>query len=158
LSRRHRSTPTNRLTARARLLINATGLGLWLSGGVWLTLHYFLVRNGAFGPEHSAAEPWWMKIHGAFGFMALWTGGFLWRAHVVKGWRQNRKRWSGGVLIGIIFVLIASGYLLYYAGEDGPRAVISMTHWIIGLGLALAYLIHRWLGTIKSAAERRTHG
>jgi hypothetical protein len=40
-------------------------------------------------------------------------------------------------------LLILSGYFLYYVGDDRSRQIISKTHWILGLLLPLAYLIHR---------------
>ena len=134
-----------RIGKRLRLCINLTGLGIWASGAVWLVLHDLMVRPGAFGPEYSPLEPWGLRIHGAFAFLALWLGGLLWGLHIVNGWGQNRRRWSGGALLGAVLTLILSGYLLYYVGEDQPRAVISLIHWIIGLGAPIAYGAHRWL-------------
>jgi uncharacterized BrkB/YihY/UPF0761 family membrane protein len=89
------------------------------------------------------AEPWWLKVHGAFGFLAVWSGGLMWGLHVVKAWRRRRHRWSGGTLIGALLLLIASGYFLYYVGDDAARQAISKLHWILGLLLPLAYLVHR---------------
>ena len=53
-------------------------------------------------------------------------------------------------------ILILTGYLLYYAGDDQPRAMISLLHWVIGLGAPLAYAVHRlwgrFIATRSSAA------
>ncbi len=143
MNRRKHAVSAARLGVRRRLLIGVTGLGVWGSGVLWLVFHYFLVRPGQFGPEHSPLEPWWLKLHGAFAFLALWTGGLLWALHVVHGWRMHRRRWSGSLLFGVFLLLTASGYLLYYAGDEGPRAGISLVHWIVGLALPLLYLAHR---------------
>jgi hypothetical protein len=132
-----------RLGARRRRLVYLAAGGLWLTGLVWLGLHYFGVRQGEFGAEHSPLEAWSLKAHGAFGFLALWTLGLLWGVHVVNGWRQQRRRWTGGVLLGVLALLILSGYLLYYAGDDAVRSAVSLVHWSIGLLSLAAFLVHR---------------
>ena len=134
-----------RLGARRRWLVNLTGLGLWLTGLAWLGLHYFGVRQGEFGAEHNPLEAWSLAAHGAFAFLALWALGLLWGVHVVNGWRLRRRRWTGGVLLGVFAILILSGYLLYYAGEDTVRPAVSLVHWAVGLLVLVAYLAHRLL-------------
>ena len=134
---------TARLGGRTRTLVNLTGAGVWTTGVAWLGLHYFMVRPGAFGPEANPMEPWALKAHGAFGFLALWVGGLLWGVHVARGWGQHRRRWSGGLALGGLLALIVSGYLLYYIGAEQPRAITSIVHWAVGLALPLAYLVHR---------------
>ncbi len=141
-----------RLTASRRALVNLTWLGVWGTGVAWLVLHYFMVRQGEFGPERSAFEPWALKLHGAFAFLALWTLGLLWGVHIVNGWNLHRRRWSGGALAGVLLVLVVSGYLLYYVGDDQPRAIASLTHWLVGLALPVVYLCHRlWEGLRRRA-------
>jgi hypothetical protein len=39
-------------------------------------------------------------------------------------------------------VLIASGYALYYANDDGLRRFASTLHWLLGLLFALPLAIH----------------
>jgi hypothetical protein len=143
------------LTNRAKHWINAVGIGVWLSGAGWLCAHYLFARQNEFGLPDSPAEPWWLKAHGAFAFLALWTGGLLWGVHVAKAWREHRHRWSGGTLFGLLLVLILSGYLLYYVGEEHLRATISAAHWILGLLLPLIYLTHRLAKTRRNHAARR---
>jgi len=89
---------------RTRAWINGTGLGIWASGAGWLWFHYFLRRSGPFGPESHWLEPWWLKVHGAFAFLALWTG---------------------GTLFGALCALSVTGHLLYYVADDRARAIIS---------------------------------
>jgi hypothetical protein len=134
-----------RLAARRRVLVQSVAAVVWASGAAWLVFHYFVRTRGEFGPEPSPVEPWWLKLHGAAAFGALWAFGLLWGVHVVNGWGARRRRWSGGVMVALALVLIGSGYLLYYAGDDEARAVVSLTHWLIGLAAPLAFLWHRWL-------------
>ena len=46
MNRRKQAVSAARLGGRRRLLVNVTGLGVWGSGVLWLTFHYFLVRPG----------------------------------------------------------------------------------------------------------------
>jgi hypothetical protein len=132
-----------RLTKRIKTWINGIGLGVWISGAVWLLVHYWLNPQDAASLSVSPAEPWSLKVHGAFAFLAVWTGGLMWGLHIVKAWRRRQHRWSGGTLIGALLLLIVSGYFLYYVGDERSRQILSLTHWILGLFLPLAYLVHR---------------
>jgi len=126
------------------LLLNVTGAGLWLSGGLWLIYRYFLRTPGEFGPEPAVLEVWWLILHGAFAFLALWTLGFLWGGHIVRGWATGRRRWSGGLLfVGLMFLTI-TGYLALYAVDDGVWTLLATSHWVFGLALPLGYFTHRW--------------
>jgi hypothetical protein len=146
--------------SRNRLWVALAGVGAWTSGLGWLAFHYLAARPGPFGPERSPLEPWWLKIHGAFAFLSLWVGGMLWTLHVVAAWRQNRRRGSGGVLFGGVLLLIATGYLLYYVGDDGIRAPVSVLHWVIGAFAPAGYAAHRLLArrgraTLPGSPKRR---
>jgi hypothetical protein len=132
-----------RFSSARRRALYVIGVGVWLSGGLWLLFHYFLTKQGEFGPQSNPLEPWWLKIHGAFAFAATWLFGLLWGTHITVGWRSGRRRASGGVLTGLIFWLVLSGYLLYYAGDDRARSLISIGHWGLGLACPLLYWIHR---------------
>ncbi len=141
------------LGGRVRLLVNLAGGGLWLTGAAWLWLHYFVVTPGEFGPEHSPLEPWGLKAHGAFAFLALWTGGFLWARHVGAAWASGRRRWSGSVLLGALLLLILTGYLLYYVGDDHARELVSVVHWGLGLSGPALYLAHRLRRSLRAMAS-----
>lgn len=141
-----------RLPPRRRWLVNGVGLGVWASGVLWLVFHYFLQTKGDLGPEPSLLEPWWLKLHAAFAFVAIWTLGLLWGVHVASGWGQGRRRLSGGGLLAVMGALIVTGYLLYYAGSDEVRSGVSIFHWTVGLALPALYLVHRL------AASRRRRG
>jgi hypothetical protein len=142
------------LAKRTKQWINAVGASVWVSGAGWLGVHYLLAAPNDFGLPGNSAEHWWLKAHGAFAFLALWTGGLLWGVHVVIAWRERRHRWTGSTLFGLFLVLIVSGYLLYYVGDDHLRAIVSATHWILGLLLPLSYLMHRLAKKIRRRAGR----
>lgn len=141
LTLKHHSVRLGLSRIRALYLI---GVGVWLSGGLWLLFHFFLTRKGPFGPESNPLEPWWLKVHGAFAFAATWFFGLLWGTHITIGWRSGRRRRaSGGALTALILFLILSGYLLYYIGDDTARSVVSVAHWSTGLVCPLLYWVHR---------------
>jgi Kef-type K+ transport system membrane component KefB len=124
----HRPRHSPRLGAGRKLAFNVIAIGIWLSGAAWLVLHYLMRQQGEFGPQAHPLEPWALKGHGAFAFAAIWMAGMLWAAHVVNAWPQKRRRPSGIALLCLLIVLIVSGYLLYYAGDEELRSVISTVH------------------------------
>jgi hypothetical protein len=135
------------------LALYIIGTGVWLSGGLWLLYHYFFVQQGEFGPAANPLEAWWLKLHGAFAFAAIWIFGLLWGAHVTKLWPSSRRRWSGSIMTGVLVWLILSGYLLYYVGEEKSRSIVSILHWSIGLACPFFFLWHR----IKFRRPRPSH-
>lgn len=130
------------LSRANKLAIYIVLLSTWGSGAGWLLFHYFLRQRGPFGLEPNPFEACWLTLHGAGAFACLWLGGWLWSRHVMPWWRSDRRRVSGLVLIGLGAVLILTGYLLYYASADRLRQVVSLSHWISGLVLALPLAIH----------------
>lgn len=144
---RSRAAPAPRGSARLararRLGLSAVALGLWSSGTLWLLFHHFFERPGQFGSRPHPLESWWLSLHGAFGLAAIWTFGWLWSAHITKGWATGRQRWSGGLLVVILGGLTVSGYLLYYVGQEQLRALTSLLHWSAGLAAPIPFLLHR---------------
>lgn len=120
------------------------GAGLWLSGVLWLIFHYFMVRQTAFGPQPHPLEHWWLSAHGLFAFATLWQFGLLWGRHIVGGWNSKRRRVSGSTLFVILLTLVVTGYLLYYPPTEESHAPVALIHWIIGLPIALVFVVHRY--------------
>jgi hypothetical protein len=131
------------MTRLGRITIYAIGIGVWLSGMLWLVFHYLISDEGSLGPVVSPFEAWSLTSHGAFAFAAIFVFGMLWGAHVPARWSRARRRVSGGSLVGVLGWLIVSGYLLYYAGGEELRAAVSLAHWLVGLAAPLAFLAHR---------------
>jgi len=136
----------NRRTARlARWqiwLLTLPGSGLWLTGAAWLLLHYFGQTQGEFGPETNPVEPWMMKLHGFCLTPALLGIGGMFVVHIPKGWAHTHQRVAGIALCGVLGLLVASGYLLYYIGNETARTLASAGHWCVGLGLPGIFLWH----------------
>lgn len=137
--RLHQPVRIQRSRQRAIYLV---GAGLWASGAAWLLFHYAFKVKTLFGTAENPLTHWWIIAHGLLAFASIFLFGLLWGQHIVAGWKSGRHRWSGGAVFATLSILVASGYLLYYAGGDDTRAITSLVHWIIGLALPLPFLWH----------------
>jgi hypothetical protein len=54
------------------------------------------------------------------------------------------------LLLGMLAILAATGYLLYYAVDDGLRDVVRWAHWMVGVLLAVVLAIH----VVRARAKR----
>jgi hypothetical protein len=115
---------------------------LVVSGAIWLVLHYFLTKQGAFGPAIHPAEPWMLRIHGAAAMAALIVYGSLLPIHVRRAWAMRRNVVLGSSVVCFMLLLTVTGYLLYYAGSEELRPIISAAHWILGLAVPLLLCWH----------------
>jgi hypothetical protein len=134
-----------------RYTIYAVTIGVWLTGVLWLIYHYFLATQGKFGRVANPLELWWLKLHGAFSFAAIFAIGLLWSSHILRGWNVNWRRWSGGTLAGAAIVLTLTGYGEYYIDGQTWRDWNGVIHWVVGLAALAAFFIH-WLS--KSLPKR----
>lgn len=123
-------------------LVYAATAALVLSGLAWLLLHYFLRREGDFGPMPNPLEHPMLAVHGAAAMLGLFVLGSLLPVHLLRGWQQRRNLVSGLILLAVQALLISSGYALYYASGDGFRAATSLVHWWLGLGLSGLLIWH----------------
>ncbi len=135
-----------RLSRRHERWVYGIGGLLFLSGVGWLIAHYFLAKPDAFGNSFHPSEPWWLRLHGAAAMGFLLVLGSLFPRHLVPAWRVRRNFRSGLGVIGVMALLIATGYGLYYAAGEQSRPWISAIHWIIGLLAALIVPWHAWRG------------
>lgn len=123
---------------------------LFLSGVVWLALHYWADRQGVF---YSPLEPRLMKIHGAAAMLSLLVLGALIPTHMRRAWSQRRNRLTAIALVSICLSMILSGYGLYYCGSDEWRQWISGFHSVTGCSLPLALVWH----ILSGRTSRRVH-
>ena len=138
----HPHQPGLRLSPRRKRALYAILGATWVTGILWLVFHYLLSIEGEFGAVPHPLEIWWLRLHGAGAFATLWLCGLLWAAHVRPALARPGRRRSGLLLLGMLVILAASGYLLYYAGDDRWRDAARWLHWLIGIALALVLGIH----------------
>ena len=98
-----------------------------------------------------------MKIHGGAAMLALLVLGAL-ATHIRRGWKADKNRLSGAVLIAVNAFLIVTGYGLYYAGGEALREWLSRWHAWIGLASGMLLPAHVLAGRlIIRALHRRRH-
>lgn len=149
------NTRSARLARWQIMLLTISGALLWLSGAAWLLLHYYGQVQSEFGPETNPLEPWFLRVHGLILISALLGFGGLFVAHMPKGWKNRYQRTIGIALTTAFAVLILSGYMLYYAGDEGLRDWTSLIHWALGLGTPALFIWHYLHGVSKRRAVQR---
>lgn len=138
--------PGMRLGSVHQAWLYVTGAVLVASGALWLLFHYFVRIPGEFGDRPHAIEPLLLVIHGLSAAMFLIGFGSVLPGHVRRAWTGRRNRISGATFFAVLALLIATGYVLYYTGDESARAVISAVHWAIGLGAPALMGWHIWRG------------
>jgi hypothetical protein len=115
---------------------------LFLSGVAWLAARYFLRAPGEFGETVHPLEPWAIKVHGAAAMAALFFTGTLLNGHIRRALKSGRNLGTGWSMIGVLLVLLASGYGLYYLASEAGRPWWSGAHWIVGLAFGPLVVLH----------------
>lgn len=143
------NTRSARLARWQIMLITISGALLWLSGAGWLLLHYYGQVQGEFGPETNPLEPWFLRIHGLVMIPALLGFGGLFLVHMPKGWKNRHQRYIGIGLTISFAILIISGYMLYYVGDELLRDWTSLIHWGFGLAIPAIFIWHYLHGSAR---------
>ncbi len=115
---------------------------LFVTGLLWLGLDQWARVETDFGPEHHPTQRWTLIAHGVAAYLFLVVGGAMIPIHVKLGWHLKRNRGSGLVL-GLTAILLAgSGVGLYYIGAEAMRASASLMHWLVGILVIPALIVH----------------
>jgi hypothetical protein len=141
VTRSHTHAPRP-MSRRVRSTVMIVSAALWLSGMIWMLLHYFFQVTTEFGNTPSTWEPFTIRIHGILALLAVFMLGWIGGTHVTIRWRQVRTHVHGLILLITCIVLTLSGYALYYVVDDAPRHVVGVTHEIIGALVIVIALIH----------------
>lgn len=117
---------------------------LFISGIVWLLLHYFYNINGEFGLESHPFESKVLCIHGFAAFAFMFIFGNIWAIHAKHGIQKKIKRnFRSGIANVIIFSLLSiTGVILYYTGSDMIRYIVSLVHWVSGIAVFIVVILH----------------
>jgi len=171
---RHPPSPI-RLGAHHKRVLYGIVLALWGSGALWLLFHYFLRVPGDFGDAAHPLEAWWLRLHGLMGFVSLVAIGSVLPIHARRAWQLNKNRRSGliharrawqlnknrrsGLVMKVWLLWLAlTGYALYYFLSESNEAWLPLAHWIAGLALPLAGLLHIRLGRRRAPRTRVFRG
>ena len=142
------TAPNTRRTDSIRLgrwhqgAVYAATAALAISGIIWLVLHYFFAVPGKYGPQIHPLEPWMLRLHGAAAMAGLIIYGSLLPVHIRRAWSMRRNIALGIALVAFMLLLTITGYLLYYAGDEETRPLISAAHWILGLAVPALLVWH----------------
>lgn len=98
-----------------------------------------------------------LRLHGMAMMICLFLYGSLLRVHMIKAWHVRRNRTTGLIAVTTFLLLVLTGYLLYYAGDETSRPIISLAHWIVGLGVGAVLPFHIWYGRKLKADLLRLH-
>jgi hypothetical protein len=143
LGKRERSDRGVRMPRALRLTVYAVGALLWVSGVVWLMLHYVFPQSTPYGPLPNPLEAPLMRVHGVIAVGAVFVTGWMMAAHVTTRRASDRNRRSGLVLGGTALLLILSGYALYYTTAS-PHDAAALGHEAIGVLAPGAAVAHWW--------------
>ncbi len=142
------------LEAWQRRFIYFLFAALSLSGGLWLIAHYFLRTQSEFGESIHPWEHPAMQAHAAFALALCIISGSLIHWHIKRANDAACNRKSGWTMVGLMLILLLSGYGLLYLANDDSHAWWSLVHWVIGLGSPALLWLHIVLG--RRAVGRRT--
>ena len=115
---------------------------LWVSGCVWLVVHFAFPTATDFGPAPNPWEPVILRIHGWSAVVGVFLLGWVTAGHISDRWRRSRNRVSGFSLAGFAVLLVLSGYALYYTTDrfhDGA----AILHEVLGV-VAIAFALTHW--------------
>jgi len=126
---------------------------LAVTGIAWLTYHYFLAVPGDFGPQPHPMEHWMLRLHGAAAMAGLIVYGSLLPIHIRRAWALRRNIVLGIGLVTLMLLLTVTGYLLYYAGGEESRPLISLLHWAPGLAVPALIAWHVTSGRRQTRAQ-----
>ena len=133
-----------RLHGRFKPLFYTVFWILFLSGALWLIVDFFDPNK-----THSGLATGLMKSHGAAAMASLIVLGWLIPTHIQLGWHHKKNRVTGAIIVGIISMLVASGYGLYYFGDESLRDICIWVHCLLGLLFPIALVWHIWKGRKK---------
>jgi hypothetical protein len=119
---------------------------LTLSGGLWLAVHFLAWPAMARAAMEGLPSPWehpLMQLHGLGVFLMLFMAGRVSVLHVKRGWRLQRHRLSGGATVVALFLLVLSGYALFYLIPDDWRDQLGLLHAAVGFVCVAVLWWHR---------------
>jgi hypothetical protein len=125
---------------------------LLFTGAAWM-----MAQSHRGEAEWESSLPLLMKVHGGAAMFTLLVLGAL-GPHIARAWCANKNRLSGAVLVALNAFLVATGYGLYYAGDEGLRGWLSRWHAWMGLGIFVVLPTHAIVGRliVRSGHRRKS--
>ena len=131
------------------------GSSVAITGLALAAFRYVVPQQDAFSAYPHASWPLLLMFHVFPALLLFFFVGSIWRQHVIQYWRSRSRRQSGLTLSICLGIIAASGYALYFVGEEMWLGIWRATHAISGvLGIGF-YLYHAIIGWI---ILRQTNG
>jgi hypothetical protein len=130
------------MSAALRRVIYSTCTLLWVSGCLWLVIHFGFPSRTDFGPGPNPWEPAILRVHGWVAVASVFLLGLITAEHISDRWRRARNRVSGLSLASLAAVLVVSGYALYYT-TDRLHDVAAVAHEVFGFA-AIGFALVHW--------------
>lgn len=118
----------------------------FLSGIIWLILHYFFAKETDFTTIPSPNEARTLAIHGLIAPFFIFVLGVIYPTHMSRSFKAQKNVTSGLIFFIFFIVIIISGYLLYYIANDKIREIFSLSHSFLGALLLPILVAHLFLG------------
>jgi hypothetical protein len=128
---------------------------LFISGALWLFTDR--LKQTPAGEMWSRMSASLLMLHGAGAMVMLLLFGGLMPFHVRVGWRRNRNRATGSLMLGANAGLIVTAFGLYYAGAEPVREWASDVHIAVGLALPALLAWHVVRGRRRRHAVELQH-
>ncbi len=133
-------------------LFSSLGL-LWVTGCVWLVLHYFFQVPTDFGTAPHPLQPSLIAVHGVLAIAAVFFFGWIAGTHVGDNWGRKMNRTTGIVLISLGVLLVLTGLGSYYLTSENLRPINAAIHEIAGVLAVVPALVH-WLRNRRPVSRR----
>jgi hypothetical protein len=129
------------LSRRISMALLLALASLWMSGVLWLVLHYLLATPGEFGETRHPFEAPVLLVHGLVAMLVLFVLGWFTARHA-QPVRSGQRRPSGWWLAVAMAALVATGCLQLFLVGDALHSVLSLGHEVLGAALVLPVLVH----------------
>lgn len=149
-----------RLSRRISAALLATLAALWLSGALWLALHYLFAQADEFGIVRHPLEAPVVLAHGVMALLALFLLGWFAGRHAGAA-GSGRRIASGWLLTFLLAVLVVAGCAQLFVTSAEFQPALAVLHWALGLALLLPLLVHSRRASAASrerAANGAAHG
>ena len=128
-----------RLQYAANLLVSGTGV-------VYAAMRYLMEPDDEWAVVNHPWQPFVQHLHVIVAPVLVFACGVIWRSHVAEQWKRERRLRRSGPGLAIVFIpMIASGYLLQTAVEEGWRQTWIVVHVVASLIWLVVWVAHlRW--------------
>lgn len=134
------------LSPRHKRWFYSVTITLFLSGAAWVLFGWLAEQDEAHAELIRSLKQWMLKLHGAAAMAFLVALGILIPAHIKRAWRVRRNRTNGVFFVTVMALLVATGYGLYYFGDERWRSAASWIHLILGFAAPALLAWHIWQG------------